>query len=122
MMSSKIGKINERTIFYLEVTSNVAWSNSLPNDNWILFAIADNEQISHLKGLAKECLDKNVLYVCCAGTAADSIHLAFDLEIVRRKVASNDDNYDDTPITTGHEDLNEGFWFASTAACHGTKE
>jgi hypothetical protein len=41
---------------------------------------------------------------------------------VRRRVASNHDNSEDTPITTGHSDFNQRFWFASTAACDGKKE
>ena len=113
-----IGKINDREIFYIDTINNPGWETVLPESNWSLFAIADDKQISQLDHLAKICLDKNVLYICGAGKASSRIDDAFDIEIVDRKIEANDDNYDNTPMTTWHNDFDEGFWFASTVAYH----
>ena len=121
MTTHIIGKIKDRQILYLDPINNSGWETLLPENNWALFAIADDKQKSQLEHLAKVCLDKNVLYVCGAGEASSSVDDEFDMEIVTRKIEVNDANYDDTPITTWHEDFSEGFWFATTVTYNDTE-
>jgi len=117
-MIHTLGKIIDRQILYLIPEQNSSWAPFLPESNWLLFAIADNPQISKVYELAKICRAKNVLYLCSASEAANEIEDIFDFEFVNRKVQTGDENYDDTPITTKHEDFDEAFWFASVVAKH----
>lgn len=114
-----IGKIKDREIVYLDTVNNAHLETALPESNWSLFAIADDEQIPQLGYLAKVCLDKNVLYICGAGQASSQIDDAFHIEICDRKIQADDDNYDNTPTTTWHSDFDEGLWFAATIVYHG---
>lgn len=119
-MNPYIGIVNDRQVFYFDKVQYSAIVDLLPKTDWVLFAIADNEQISMLDRLSKFCLDNGVLYICGAGEAASRIDDAFDLEVVDRKIAAEDENYSDVPMTTWHNNFDEGFWFAATLAYHET--
>lgn len=114
-----LGQVNNRDILYLTSINGLnTIRDILDNWNWLLVAIADNKQEFLLNGLARECLDHKVLYVCGLGEAGSKIDLEFDLEIVNRKIETNSEDYSDTPVTISHESFDEGFWFATTSACH----
>jgi hypothetical protein len=119
-MTPSLGIVNKRQILYLSQAQYPDLSALLPDSNWMLFAIADREQVPLLDALAKTCLEKGVLYICGAGDSGSQIDDAFDIEIVNRKIAANNDDYDDTLMTTWHNNLEEGFWFATTVAYHDT--
>jgi hypothetical protein len=121
MSTGIIGQIMDRQILYLDPINNPEWESLLPENNWALFAIADNKLKSQLSHLAKVCLNKNVAYSCAAGEASSDIDDEFDMEIVSRKMKAGDANYDDTPIVTWHEDFSEGFWFATTIVYNDTE-
>ena len=119
-MNPYIGTVNDRQVLYFDKAHYSGLGDLLPKTGWVLFAIADNEQISILDSLSKFCLDNSVLYICGAGEAASRIDDAFDLEVVDRKTAVGNENYSDVPMTTWHHDFDEGFWFAATLAYHET--
>lgn len=94
-----------------------------PSKNWMLFAIADKDQLAALYSFAEKCLDLGVLYICGAGEACSEIDDAFDMVEVDRKLASlkrdlKQEDFDDSPMTTWHHDFDEGFWFSVTTAYH----
>ena len=119
-MNPPIGIVNNRQILYFDRAQFSNLSSWIPKSDWMLFAIADPEQEHLLEQLAKTCLNNGVLYVCGAGKAGSSIDNTFDFEIVDRKIEKGEDDYSDTPMTTWHEDLAEGFWYATTVASHDT--
>jgi len=60
---------------------------------------------------------------CGAGEACSEIDDAFDFAIVDGKLASlnrdlTQDDFRDSPMTTWHDDFDEGFWFSVTTAYH----
>lgn len=117
----RIGVVNQREIFYLQQRECVVWQNKLPGSNWLLFAVAHEEDVQRINELSERCLDKNVSYICGAGHIGNTIEDAFDLELINRKI-KNSEHHDsfseELPVTTWHDDFDEGFWFAATAANH----
>jgi hypothetical protein len=119
-MNSFLGHVNNRQVLYFDKEQCSHLKTFLPTSNWVLFAIADKEQVPLLDTLAKACLDMGVLYICGAGDAAVKITEAFDLELISRKIEASDDDYDDVPMTACHTDFDKGFWFAATRTFHET--
>lgn len=124
-MTLKLGHINNRAIEYLDINDDMSNLTSIVLNNWVLFAIADKEQMPILNKFAEICLDSNVLYVCGAGELASEIDTEFDSAIVNRMIdigewPNNSDAFEDTAMTTFHSDFDEGFWFATFVAAHPT--
>lgn len=89
----------------------------------MLFAIADRDQLGMLHAFAEKCLELDVLYICGAGEAGSEIDDTFDMVIVDKKLASltrdlTQGDFEDSPMTTWHQDFDEGFWFSATVAHH----
>ncbi len=123
----RIGKINNREIFYISTKDNSEWLNSLPTDKWVVFTIADKENREILNESTVRILDKNVTYTCSAGELAGLTEQYFDEEIVLRGVQYEDEtgkkyDYEQSPMTTMHRNFGEGIWFASTLAYNGDIE
>jgi hypothetical protein len=117
------GYINNREIFYSDIGNGFSEIESFPPKNWLLFAIADQDQLGRLYSFAEKCLDRGVLYICGAGEACSEIDDAFDSVMVDRKLAGlnrdlTQDDFHDSPMTTWHHDFDEGFWFSVTTAYH----
>jgi len=117
------GSINNRQIFYCDIGNDFNEIESFPSKNWLLFVIADQDQLGRLYSFAEKCLDRGVLYICGAGEACSEIDDAFDFAIVDGKLASlnrdlTQDDFRDSPMTTWHDDFDEGFWFSVTTAYH----
>jgi hypothetical protein len=121
-MLTQIGIINDKVVLYISTTQCQDWFNFLPDKNWLALVISNRAEIPQLERVAKECLDKNVLYVCGTGEAASEIDTEFDIEIVNRKIAEDSDNYDDTPMTVFDSRLDEELWFAIFVAVHDTEK
>lgn len=122
-MLQNCGYCKNRHIFYCDLENDLNKTEEFPTKNWLLFAIADKAQLDLLYSFAERCLDRNVLYICGAGEACSEIDDAFDMVVVDRRSTDlnkdlTQDDFKDTPMTTWHYDLDEGFWFAVTTACH----
>ena len=122
-MLLNFGSLNNREIFYCDIANDFSEIESFPSKNWLLFAIADQDQLGGLYSFAEKCLDRGVLYICGTGEACSEIDDAFDFVMVDRKLASlnrdlTQDDFDDSPMTTWHHDFDEGFWFSVTTAYH----
>ncbi len=117
----KIGVINQREIFYLNHRDNPFWQFSLPESNWLLFAIVHEEDVSRINEFSEKCLDKKVCYICGTGQAGSTLEDIFDLELLNRNIQHKGKELTDqeeVPLSSWHEDLDEGFWFAATVANH----
>ena len=118
---TEIGRLNDRQIFYTNVRADLSWFDKLPSSNWLAFTIADIEDKELLNDTTIKCLDKNVLYTCCAGQLASETEDYFDQEIVWRQVqiekqTGKPQDYQTSPMTTSHQNFDEGFWFAIQSA------
>ena len=118
---TKIGELNGRQIFYINVRVDLHWFNELPLSNWLAFTIADTADKELLNDTTKKCLDANVLYTCSAGQLGSDTEDYFDEEIVWRQVQIEErtgkpQDYEISPMTTFHKNFDEGFWFATTVA------
>jgi hypothetical protein len=123
----RIGKINDREIFYISTKDNSDWLNSLPTEKWVVFTIADTENREILHESTSRILDKNVTYTCSAGELAGLTEQYFDEEIVWRGVqyeekTGKEYDYEQSPMTTMHQNFSEGFWFSAFCAFDGNTE
>lgn len=121
----KIGSIDNREIYYINVKDNVTWNTKLPSDNWCAFTVVDSNEL--IDEIVNRCLDSNVCYTCSSGELADETELAFDIEIVRRAIDEENRSgipadYEVVPLTTVHHDFSEGLWFAAAVATTGDDE
>jgi hypothetical protein len=103
------------------------WLDNLPTENWLVFPIGNDKDLEGYSKFADKCIDNNVLYVCAAGQNGEFIHDIFDELIVWKKIEKDEgvdtqDDFENAPMTTWHNNFSEGFWFAILAAHHGRKD
>ena len=65
--------------------------------------------------------------MCALGKAHEVVHLSFDLAIVDDRISAglsvaSQDDFEHSPMTTGHDDFDEGVWFALQVAYDDYKE
>ncbi len=124
----RLGEINDRQVFYLKVNEDEKWFTELPNDNWLVLPICgENGNVKSYHSLADKTIDNKVLFACAVGKESELIHDIFDQYIVSKKLLNGEsiespDDFEDSPMTTADNNLDEGFWFALYSAFHGTKE
>lgn len=114
------GQINGRQIKYL-TTTNSDWAKRLPTKNWLVIPFGDTRDIDAIVKVAKTCLDKKANYICAIGQTCELIHDIFDEEIVERVYVREElldpaIYGDGEPMTTWHNDTEEGIWFSINAA------
>ena len=123
----KIGFIDDREVYYINVKDDVTWNAKLPFGNWCAFTVVDADGRELIDEIVARCLDSNVSYTCSSGELADETELAFDIEIVRREIEKESKSgippdYEVVPLTTVHNDFSEGLWFATFVATTGDDE
>jgi len=123
----RIGKINDREIFYISIRDNLNWMKLLPTEKWVAFTISDNEDKEMLNDCTIGILDKNVTYTCSAGELGSLTEDYFDEEIGWRGVQYEEKtgkkfDFDQSPMTSIHQNFSEGFWFSAVVARGGEKE
>ncbi len=116
-----LGRIDRRKIYYLQIRNNTDWKFNLPNKDWLAFTIANTEDEELIPPVAKNCIDKNVSYICSTGNLANRSEDYFDEEISLRAIdfemeTNKKFDYELSPVTTAHKNFGEGFWFASKLA------
>lgn len=121
------GEYNSRQIFYLATREPNEWLEKLPNENWLALIIGNDNEIQLYSDLANICLEKNVLYVCTVGLACELIHDIFDEAYVSKKIdagisVESEEFLKDSPMTSWHNNFEEGVWFAIIAANDGVKD
>lgn len=111
-----LGKVGRRPIYYLAIRNNRAWRKSLPNGEWVVFTIANEEDEEMIYPVAKACIDHKVGAICSAGELAYRTEQAFDDEIVWRNLDKHDSSIkdEDMPVTTASNNFDEEFLLATT--------
>lgn len=113
--------INNRRILYLDIRQDLQEFESLDLKNWVLFVIEDGSKNPILRQFAELCIDREVLYVCAAGKAGSELDDLFDFTMLNKKKTGGKlpswyQSDDDVLMTSWHDDVEEGFWFAATTA------
>lgn len=116
-----LGNIRERAIYYLSTKYTPKWAILLPKAHWVAFTIADNTNKEELWKATAQILEKGAGYTCSAGEQGDLMHSYFDDHIVLHALQQEEKtgkafDYEYAPMTTGHQNFSEGFWFAITLA------
>lgn len=116
-----LGKVNDRDIQYVNIRSTPNWFEQLPSKNWVAFTIVDEADEMLLNDSTMKCLDKGVLYTCCAGQLASKTEDYFIEEIVIREIQTEEltgipPDYDKTPMYSFSNNFSEEFWFSTTLA------
>ena len=116
-----LGKIQRRAIYYIAIRNHLGWRRKLPKSDWLVFTIANKEDEDQISVVTQKCLNNKVAYTCSAGELGGLGEQYFDEEIVWRAVqyeseTKQDFDYNNTPVTTSHESIEEGFWFATSVA------
>lgn len=122
-----LGSSNGRMFYHVDGRASSDWENGLPMTNWLALPILDQPDQALAQRIARACLDKDVAYVCALGKAHEVVHLSFDLAIVDDKINAGlsvaaQDDFEHSPMTTGHNDFDEGVWFALWVAYDDYKE
>ena len=122
----KLGEINDRIVLYIKVGDDENWYNELPTSNWLIIPIADEKNIKGFTKLAEKCIEKNLIYMCGLGKCCEVFDDIFDEVDLVKKILNNENTdaaeaFEDSPITTWHNNFAEGFWFAVTVANYSDK-
>ena len=117
----KLGQANNRQVYYLSVVNRANWAGLLPSDTWLAIPIADNKDKRLIGEIAHACLENKVTYICSLGKECEWVHDWFDEAILLRRIKlglpiSLPDDFEYEPMTTWHNNFNQGFWFALTSA------
>lgn len=119
-MMEELGEINARKMTYVHIhTGN--WKNNLPTNNWLVLPIGHVKDRMRIEEVIDACLDKGVKYVCALGQECEFIHDVFDDSIVEKRIregksVEREADFEYEPMTTWHNDFDEGVWFAIHAA------
>jgi len=87
--------------------------------HWLLAAFVEIDNTDILDVIARKVIDKDLCYACCFGTFGQKLHDLIDENLVIREVEKL---YlpKHQVLTTWHNDVTEGLWFAAFAAFHET--
>ena len=108
-----LGIVNHRQVFFLS-TSHASWVSKRPVKNWLALIHCDVRNLDIANAVIRYCLDSNVVFVCTIGKECEWLHDCFDEQIVWREVVELNTN--PAPLTTWHNDFEDGIWFALHAA------
>lgn len=95
--------------------------------NWLALPILNQPDKSLAERIARACLDNDVAYICTLGTACEMLHDWIDEAVLVAKIkvgdpVSSPDDFEHSPMTTWHNDFEEGVWFALWVAYDDYKE
>jgi hypothetical protein len=104
-----LAEIHNRQIKYEEFDTSKNWFSDLPNENWCLVIIAEEENRNYFDEIIRKAIDKNVGYIFGVGKQQDLIHAMADDEIIIRDI---ENRYLPKHIvmTAGEKDFENGIW------------
>jgi hypothetical protein len=106
-----IGNLNGKEVIYIKYDFKFPWFKYFPCEKWLLFAIAEKDDINILSEINRQAIDHNVVYVCSVGNKCELFHDMFDEDMVIRD-AENEYLPQHLIMTTWHYEFDEGLWFA----------
>ncbi|MBD1366961.1 hypothetical protein IDJ77_24335 [Mucilaginibacter sp. ZT4R22] len=114
-----IATVNSRKVFYQKYSTELPWSKNIPTQNWLAFVIVANQAKTKLAEIANKLIGHNACFICCSGAQGELLHDMIDEEIVFRQVDFEDLYLPPFDIvTTWHNNIAEGLWYATKAACN----
>jgi hypothetical protein len=121
-LMENLRNINNREIFYQKLDTEINWTQSLPDNNWLIVALAESDNSNILDEIARKVIDKDVCYACCIGTFGEELHDLIDETLVSREVEIENLHVPTHLVmTTWHKDVSNGLWFAIYSAFHETQ-
>lgn len=110
-----LGYKGDRHLVYADVQSD--WKTEIPTANWLLVPIGNRQDEQMLAGIADNCLNDGLKYICAIGKEAEFIHDFFDNVILTKRIKNglpveSPNDFENEPMTSWHDDLDEGIWFA----------
>ena len=115
-----LGEINSRRLIYIHARTE-DWRGNLPTENWLVMPIGDDKDRKGIEAIVESCLHNGVKYVCALGEECEFIHDVFDDSIVNKRIkegksVESEEDFEYEPMTTWHNDFDEGIWFAIHSA------
>ncbi|RWY47215.1 DUF7684 family protein [Mucilaginibacter gilvus] len=111
--------VNNRKVLYQRYSTELPWSKYFPTQNWLAFVVVKNQAKTKLIEISNKLINNNACFICSSGVQGELLHDIIDEEIMFRQV-DIDDLY--LPpfdiVTTWHNDIAEGLWYATKAACN----
>jgi len=122
-----LGSSNGRSFYHVDGRASTEWENELPMTNWLALPILNEPEKVLAERIARACLDKDVAYICSLGSACEMLHDWIDDQVLIDKIkvgapVSSPDDFEHSPMTTWHNDFEEGVWFALWVAHDDYKE
>lgn len=109
----KVGILNNRNIFYQSYAAENVWAKHYPDANWLAIIITSGRPKADLFNIAKNIIERNVCYVCCASDQGELLHDIVDEEILIRQLGLDNNRSPKTDaITTWHNNIPDGLWYA----------
>jgi hypothetical protein len=107
----------ELLLAHVASLSEAATAVSAVDGQSILFVVVDAGALAEdeLEDFARRSLNAGAAYVCACGPGCDRVHLAFDLAFIddqERFAALSGWSETDTVMTSEHDNLEEGLFFA----------
>jgi len=114
-------QINGREIRLIEYSTERNWSAQLPRREWLCVLLSHDQHCRYLDEVFNKLIFQDVCYVCTIGKQCELAHDLLDEEINYREVEEPAPYLPKHHImTTWHQELEEGLWFAIYAAHHET--
>lgn len=109
--------INNRKVKITGYSTEKNWQGELPNRDWLCVILINNKPRRYIDEVISKIIVRDVGYVCSVGKQAELVHDLVDEEITFRE-CEIDKPYlpNHSIITTWHNDIVEGIWFALFAA------
>ncbi len=99
------------------------WAKYLPDSKWLLAAIVEIEDTNILDEIANMVIDKDVCYACCIAAFGEKLHDIIDENLVTREVEIEKPYLPKHQVmTTWHNNITNGIWFAAFSAFHETEQ
>lgn len=115
-----LGQKNKRQLIYLR-TKTDNWKKELPKSGWLVLPIGHKRDEKLIVDIIDSCLDNGVKYVCTLGQECEFIHDRFDDSVVMRRInnglsVESEEDFEYEPMTTWHNDFDDGVRFAIHSA------
>ena len=113
-------KVNNREILYSNIAKNKVDFSKTDLKNWVVLVIEDDIKNTSLQAFENFCIEKNVLYMHATGKACCEVDDLFDWISIQRQEQGKFPSWmiadKDVLMTSWDYNLEEAFWFITTAA------
>lgn len=107
----------QKEVFYISIRHDKDWAEKLPDKDWQVMVIYNEENNEIKEAIVENCLKKNVQYFSLTWKYLSSIDREVDHQIVTwvlEKIGeerySTTEDFKDSPMSSKNENLAEAFW------------